>query len=158
MAELKKTLDNGKTVEESLRDEVSRNTHFLKLSYEIRSCLKIILIFLTSSVTKNNAEEVKRVLINDEKLLFSSTVKQLDMKINDIIDILKQSPTIKLQEQAKAIKPIIIGIRDITRDRYNNAVLSNIDSTINQIMKIDESGQTFYIEGNKLYIEEQPVT
>ena len=154
MTELINILKKNKIVDEVLREEISRNKEFIKYAYEIRSCLKIILIFLTSSVSKNNADEVKDTLKNDEILLFSSTVKQLELKIDEIIVLLKQAPSTKLQEQASEIKPIIIGIKDITRDRFSNCVRNNIETAINKIKEIDEKGQIFYIEGNKLFIEE----
>lgn len=152
--ELENILRKNKIAELSLINEISRNKDFMKLAYETRSCLKLILIYLTCRLTKNNVEDVKEALKRDDDLLFSSTVKQLESRIDVIINILKNAPNEKLQKQAFEIKSVVLGVREITRDRFNNMVKANIDSTIDKIKEIDEKGQTFYIENNKIYIEE----
>lgn len=154
LSELKTNLLKNKISEESLMIEIQRNKEFLKQAYELRSCLKIILIFLTSGVTKDNSNDIKEALKKDENLLFASTVKQLESKIDEIIDLIKSASSIKIQQQGLEIKENIIGIRNITRDRFNNTINQNISETIDRIEKIDTDGQTFFVEGDKLFIEE----
>lgn len=154
MSELKINLQKNKISEDMLLSELNRNKEFLKQAYELRSCLKMILIFLTSGVTESNSKDIKQALKKDEDLLFSVTVKQLEHKIDEIIELIKSAPSLKMQKQGLEIKENIISIRNITRDRYNNLVNKNITETIERIEKIDRDGQTFFIEGDKLYIEE----
>ena len=154
MSELKTNLQKNKISEDMLLSEVNRNKEFLKQAYELRSCLKMILIFLTSGVTESNSKDIKQALKKDEDLLFSVTVKQLEHKIDEIIELIKSAPSLKMQQHGLGIKEKIISIRNITRDRYNNLVNKNITETIERIEKIDRDGQTFFIEGGKLYIEE----
>lgn len=154
MSELKTNLQKNKISEDMLLSEINRNKEFLKQAYELRSCLKLILIFLTSGVTESNSEDIKQAIKKDEDLLFSVTVKQLEHKIDEIIELIKSAPSLKMQKQGLEIKENIISIRNITRDRYNNLVNKNITETIERIEKIDRDGQTFFIEGDKLYIEE----
>ena len=154
MKELQDVLSKDRIAEKTLLEEIARNKEFMKSAYELRSCLKLILIYLTSCITKDNATEIKETLKKDDNLLFSSTVKQLNQKIDSIVDDLKHASTIKLQQQASEIKELAIGIRTLTRESYNDSVKLNIDKTIDKIETIDKNGQTFYIEGDKLYIEE----
>lgn len=154
MSELKTNLQKNKISEDMLLSELNRNKEFLKQAYELRCCLKMILIFLTSGVTESNSKDIKQALKKDEDLLFSVTVKQLEYKIDEIIELIKSAPSLKMQKQGLEIKENIISIRNITRDRYNNLVNKNITETIERIEKIDRDGQTFFIEGDKLYIEE----
>ncbi|MGI5090331.1 hypothetical protein ABK01_02815 [Treponema sp. OMZ 305] len=147
-------LERNKIADGSLRNELGRNKDFLKLAYETRSCLKLIVLFLSSSITEKNAEDIKSVLNTDDDVLFLNTVKQLDYKIDIIIHQLKNASNIKMQQQVIEIKSIITGIREITRDRYNNSIKANIESTIENIRELDSNGKIFYIERDKLYIEE----
>ena len=151
--ELSSILEKDKLAEDKLIDEISRTTAFLKLAYETRCCLKLILIYLTAGITKTNFEEIQRTLKGDDDLLFSSTVKQLNKQIEHIIDTLKKAPNLKLQKQALNIKSHILSIYDITRDRFNDSIKNNIDSTITKLKGLDEKGSTFYVEDNILYIE-----
>jgi len=152
--ELKILLEKNKIADNSLRNELERNKDFLKLAYETRSCLKLIVLFLSSNITEKNAEDIKSALNTDDDVLFSNTVKQLDYRIDIIINQLKNASNIKMQQQSIEIKSIITDIREITRDRYNNSVKANIESTIENIRELDSKGKTFYIERDKLYIEE----
>ena len=155
--ELSSLLEKDKLAEETLISEIAKTTEFLKIAYETRCCLKLILIYLTTGITKTNYEEIQRTLKRDDDLLFSSTVKQLDKQIEHIIDTLKKAPNLKLQKQALDIKPHILSIYDITRDRFNDSIKNNIDSTITQLKGLDEKGSTFYVEENILYIENSDV-
>ncbi len=150
-------LEKGKIVEQSLVNEISSVTEFLKLAYETRCCLKLILVYLTTGITNSNFEEIKRTLERDDSLLFSTTVKQLDKQIEDIIDTLKKASNIKLQKQALEIKTQILSIYDITRDRYKDAINSNIENTISKLKQLDDEGCVFYVEDNTLYIENKEV-
>ena len=155
--DLSTILKKDKIADEVLINEISNTTGFLKLAYETRCCLKLILIYLTTGITKNNLEEIKRTLNRDDTLLFSTTVKQLDKQIEYIIEILKKAPNIKLQEQALGIKTQILSIYDITRDRYKDAINNNIEKTISKLEHLDEVGCVFYVEGDSLYIENEDV-
>ena len=77
---------------------MERNKDFLKLAYETRSCLKLIVLFLSSSITEKNAEDIKSALNTDDDILFSNTVKQLDYRIDIIINQLKNTSNIKMQQ------------------------------------------------------------
>jgi hypothetical protein len=155
--DLSNLLEKDKIADQVLINDISRTTEFLKLAYETRSCLKLILIYLTTGITKNNFEEIKRTLNRDETLLFSTTVKQLDKQIDYIIDTLKKAPTIKLQKQAHDIKSQILNIQEITRDRYKDSINNNIETTISKLKQLDEEGCVFYVEDNTLYIENKVV-
>lgn len=155
--ELSTILQKDKIADFSLIDEISNITDFLKLAYETRCCLKLILIYLTTGITKYNFEEIKRTLERDDTLLFSSTVKQLDKQIESIMYTLKKAPTIKLQKQALEISSQIKNIYSITRDRFNDSINNNINNTISKLKQLDDEGCVFYIENNTLYIENKEV-
>ena len=154
---LSTVLQKDKIADTSLINEISNTTEFLELAYETRCCLKLILIYLTTGITKNNFEEIKRTLNKDDTLLFSSTVKQLDKQIEYIIYTLKKAPKIKLQKQAYEISSHVKRIYNITRDRYNDAINKNIENTISELKKLDDEGCVFYVEDNTLYIENKEI-
>lgn len=154
MSDLEESLNKDKIPKEDLLSKIERNKDFLARAYEVRSCLKIILIFLTTGVTESNSEDIKEALEKDENLLFATTANQLDEKIHKIIEKIKVAPKVKLQEFGLKISESIIDMRNITSGRHNNAIRENIVETIDRIKTIDHEGQTFFIEGDKLYIEE----
>lgn len=41
----------------------------------------------------------------------------------------------------------------MAKENYKNDVIQNIFDTIDSFARIDKSGQQFYIEGDKLYVE-----
>ena len=67
---------------------------------------------------------------------------------------IKAASTINLQEYGLQIGNTIIDIRNITNGRHGNAIRKNISETIDRIKAIDCEGQTFFVMGDKLYIEE----
>jgi hypothetical protein len=154
LSDLETSYRSNKLGSNNLINDIKRTEDFLKYAYQLRSSYKLILLFLTTNITNNNATEIKEVLKKDFDLVFSSTVNQLEARVDSIIDILKQSPSIKLQQQTKKIGPIIVDIRSIVNERYNNEGLKNINSTIDKVKNIDSNGQDFYIIGNKMYIDE----
>ena len=157
LKELENVFNKTKPAEQTLLNEIVSTSEYMKLAYELRSCLKLISIYFTTGIKQTNSEEIKRTLKNDDDLLFSSTVQQLNKQIDNTIDILVHASTFKLQEQAALIRPYITNIRNVTRDRYNDAVKNNIDQTITRLKELDEKGCVFYIEDNNLYIENAEV-
>lgn len=154
LSELMVNLKAKKPSEGVLLAEINRNKEFLKQTYGLRSCFKIILIFLTSGITKNNSEDIKCAMKKDEDLLFTATAKQLNSKIDEIIELIKSAPSINLQKQGMLIKDCIVDIRNITRDGFNDFINKNIFETIDRLETINWKEQVFFIEDNKLYVEE----
>lgn len=154
LGEFKKILDKNKLAEKELLNKIEQDKNFLKNSYELRNCLRMILIYLTTEITRNNAIEINETINRDEINMFSSTVEQLNEKIDSIIPSLLNAPKEKLQNQAEEAKNTILAIRFITRDRYNDDICKNIKDTIDKIASVDDKGQSFFIENGKLYIEE----
>lgn len=139
-------------IEDSIVNDISRSKDFFKYAYELRSFFKIMLFFLTTGITVNSSEDIKIAFKNDETLIFSNTIKQLNAKIDDVIDLLVKAPTVKLQQKAKMIQSIIVGVRKITRDKYSDDISTNIMDTIDCFEKLDKEGQEFYISDGKLFI------
>ena len=152
-SEVKTSWQKGKTTEERVFIEAERNTEFLKLAYEMRSCLKVILVYLTNGISSINAEEIKAVLQNDDNLVYQSTVSQLDDRVKDLKEVMKSCKTLKQQETAKAQLPRIVRIRDAAKDSYKNDVRKNMLETIDSFALMDKRGQQFYIQGDKLLVE-----
>lgn len=152
MNELKDACRSRKPLKDNLFQELERNYEFLRLSYEIRSCLKLILIYLSSGINQDNSTSIKQVLEADDKLIFSSTIAQLDERIDDVIELLKKVPTEKQQAQVREYSKLIKEVRSITREQYNDAIRINMINTIDRIANLDSEGKTFYIEDGQIYI------
>ena len=150
--EIKKSLEKNKTCDETLFSESKRNVEFLKYAYEIRSCLTVMLIFLTSGINKDNTEDIKTILEKDELLIFSSTISQLEKQIDELILMFQNATKIKLQEQAKKHINTLKEIRAITRERYSDSIVKNMMETIDNFALMDSKGQEFYIEDGKIFI------
>lgn len=156
ISELDLYLDKDKIPKDkdNLKSELERNKVFLAQAYEVRSCLKMILFFLTSGITESNSNGIKEVLEKDANLLFIETANQLNERLHKVIKKIKAASTINLQEYGLQIGNTIIDIRNITNGRHGNAIRKNISETIDRIKAIDCEGQTFFVMGDKLYIEE----
>lgn len=153
LRELQKQVSGKKPVmEDSLIQEINRIKAYLKYSYEVRSHLKVLLVYLTSGITANNAEEVKAAIKRNNDMVFSYTIKQLENVIDDVVISLVNVSKLDLQKKANLIKDDIVEIRYITRDGYNDSISQNIVETIDAFADIDSKGKTFYISDGVLYI------
>ena len=153
LRELQKQVSGKKPVmEDSLIQEINRIKAYLKYSYEVRSHLKVLLVYLTSGITANNAEEVKVAIKRNNDMVFSYTIKQLENVIDDVVISLVNVSKLDLQKKANLIKDDIVEIRYITRDGYNDSISQNIVETIDAFADIDSKGKTFYISDGVLYI------
>ena len=151
--EVKTSWQKGKVTEERVFIEAERNTEFLKLAYEMRSCLKVILVYLTNGISALNAEEIKAILQNDDDLVYLSTVSKMDDRVRELKEVMKTCKTLKQQEAAKAQLPRILKICDVAKENYKNDIIKNMFETIDNFARIDKSGQQFYIQGDKLLVE-----
>lgn len=139
-------------LDDSLIVEISRIKEYLKCSYEVRSHMKVLLVYLTSGITTNNADEIKNTLKRDSEMLFSYTLKQLEHVIEDVIATLVCASNIELQEKAKRIKDDIVEIRTITKDVYNDSISQNLVDTIDSLAELDSEGSAFFISDGIIYV------
>ena len=154
LSELERSVSGKKPkIEDELIQEIERIKTFLKYAYELRSHMKVMLVFLSSGITVDNAAEVKQALKNDAEMMFSYTVKQLDSVIDSTIDALIHVSKIDLKEKAKEIQPEIIEIRSITRDAYNDVVMTNVVDTVDRFAKLDSEKTVFYVCGDELFVD-----
>ena len=149
---MEKVYSTRKCADDSLINEITRCSKFLKYSFELRCCLKVILVYLSSGITKDNSQSVRETLSGDTKMLFSSTVQQLNNRIDEVIECLKNAPTIKQQEQARVMTQTIKSIRSLTRESYNDIINQNMMSTIDKFEELDSKGKEFFIEAGELYL------
>ena len=67
--EVKTSWQKGKVTEERVFIEAERNTEFLKLAYEMRSCLKVILVYLTT-IDEKFPKSLKYFLQSMKRIFF----------------------------------------------------------------------------------------
>lgn len=132
--------------------QIERDITFLESAYQIRGLLRLFLSYLTMGFTKNNVDDIKHTLIEDEIFILNATIKQLESTLSDTCKKLVKGSKHELQDYAEELSKSINKIRYMSKEKYSDKIKTNIESTINQLTDMDEKGKTFFIANNTIYI------